>query len=307
MGGPLVRIAVVGTGRIANVYTQAIAQIAATPGTPPAELVGGYDKARNTVDGIEPTDSLAALVALEPDVFIISTGTRHHLDAYRELRTLAPDARVWFEKPVVSSAAQLAEAEDVFADPLRRTMYHAADAPEVEWAASRWVEWTAAHGEIATVRAFFADPYSTTDTSSYIDSWIDSGVNSMSLLQRLLGMTGDATLVDHGPELAAFTADVALAGDRVARITTQWKVAMAAKQTEMAFADGTLLNLDHQAVAARLTTDIGVTELFGAHATVPRMVQHYVGVFGRLLVDRELFTPEQELQIHRALVTPSAP
>jgi hypothetical protein len=297
------RIAVVGTGRIANVYRGAAEQIAANPDAPQAELIGGYDMAGARVDGIAPVASLHALIDLEPDVFILSTGTTAHLDAYRELRSLAPNARVWFEKPVVYTAAQLADAADVFADPLRRTMYHAADAPEVGWAASRWAEWRTNHGGVASIRAFFSDPYSTMDTSSYVNSWLDSGVNAMSVLQRLVGITGEADLVNHGDEVGAWTGLIErVEGGGNAMITTQWKVAVAAKQTEFTFEDGTLLNLDHQAVAGRVTSDTTVTELFGAHAAIPRMVQHYVNVFERLLVDRELFTPEQELQIHRALV-----
>jgi hypothetical protein len=298
------RVAVVGTGRIANVYAGAAAQIGARGQGPVIELIGGFDKGANTVEGIEAVASLQALVDLEPDVFILSTGTTAHLDAYRGLRALAPEARVWFEKPVVYTAAQLAAAADAFADPLRRTMYHAADAPEVQWAAGRWSGWTSDHGRVTGIRAFFSDPYSTMDTSSYVNSWLDSGVNSMSVLQRLVGITGQAELVDHGDEVGAWTGRVELVGGGDAHITTQWKVAVAAKQTEFLLADGARVNLDHQAVAGRLTEPSGdVVELFGSHATVPRMVQHYVGVFDRLLVDRQLFSPDQELQIHRALTT----
>jgi hypothetical protein len=300
------RIAVVGTGRIANVYRGAAEQIALTPDEPQIELIGGYDKAGNQVDGIEPVASLQALVDLEPEAFIISTGTTAHLDAYRELATLAPDARVWFEKPVVYTPAQLADATDVFADPLRRTMYHAADAPEVTWAASRWPDWLAEHGAVTSVRAFFSDPYSTMDTSSYVNSWLDSGVNAMSVLQRLVGLTGRAELTDHGDEIGAWTGAIEMDGvdgGGDARITTQWKVAMAAKHSEFVFGDDTRLNLDHQAVAGRISDHRGPFELFGSHATVPRMVQHYVNVFRRLLADRQLFTPEQEVQIHQALTT----
>ena len=65
-----------------------------------------------------------------------------------------------------------------------------ADAPEVEWASGRWDDWVDEHGEVTEIRAFFSDPYSTMDTSSYVNSWLDSGVNAMSVLQRLVGITG---------------------------------------------------------------------------------------------------------------------
>ena len=58
------RVAVVGTGRIANVYAGAAAQIAARGDGPVIELIGGYDRAGARVEGLTPIASLAALIDL---------------------------------------------------------------------------------------------------------------------------------------------------------------------------------------------------------------------------------------------------
>ncbi|WP_169983776.1 MULTISPECIES: Gfo/Idh/MocA family protein [unclassified Microbispora] len=130
-----------------------------------------------------------ALDAHQPDLLVIATPTRTHLDLTVRALTLS-SATVLVEKPLVHDLAALARLRELDGKTDVRgrvfTAHHFAFAPEVRWAAEQIAghpEW----GPITRVTSAFYDPYVLRGEqafASYVSSWTDSGVNQLSMLAR---------------------------------------------------------------------------------------------------------------------------
>ncbi|WP_432927371.1 Gfo/Idh/MocA family protein [Microbispora sp. CA-135349] len=136
-------------------------------------------------------DLAEALDAHRADLIVIATPTQTHEELAAQALT-ASSAKVLVEKPLVHDLAALTRlrALDGEVDVRGRvfTAHHFAFAPEVRWAA----EQIAAHpewGPITRVTSAFYDPYVLRGEqafASYVSSWMDSGVNQLSMLARFV-------------------------------------------------------------------------------------------------------------------------
>ncbi|MGH8331604.1 MAG: Gfo/Idh/MocA family protein, partial [Pseudomonas fluorescens] len=189
----MIRLAMVGLGKIARVHTAAWEQMHEI------ELVAGVDvgdidswKFRGT--SIPVYRTVEELVSHEPDYVVVATPTgTHYQVTLKILNTL--DSKVLVEKPLASTIEHTKE----LLDPDRESgeidrlvvLYHAAYAPEVQWAAGNLRRWLDEIGTVVSFDSFFSDALMEDFDSAaraYESSWLDSGINCLTVLARLVSL-----------------------------------------------------------------------------------------------------------------------
>lgn len=184
-------IALVGLGHIGRVHVAALSQ------TEGLKLAAGcdHDPSLATVlpEGMPFYSSHNELFAVEGfDTVVVATPNRTH-------NAIAMDAlragyHVIVEKPAASSLEEL-DALERLADERGRHVYyafHAASAFEVDALVAHLAEQGGLYGPITAFTSRFYDPYIDAQGSlvpharSLDDCWSDSGVNALSVLDRLL-------------------------------------------------------------------------------------------------------------------------
>jgi hypothetical protein len=277
-------IGIIGLDQIAKTHVTAIGKLDGLV------LGGGYDP--QGAPGYWPADvpclpSLEALVGAGLDAYVVATPSAEHASTAREVWRIDPRARVLVEKPLATEAV---DARELQADGQVVGLYHAAYAPEVDWAVGRMGAWAQRHGAVVDYLSFFSDPVPEAAVERFGNSWLDSGTNALSVLRRL----GVIDVVDSLDRVGGGMVSTVVARGRGANgergtIVTQWDVCAPSKSTTLRFADGALAVVDHQAVAARVVgADGDLEEVVGwGPGGVARLTRHYVRMYRRELVDGE--------------------
>ncbi|MFJ5674161.1 Gfo/Idh/MocA family protein [Streptomyces sp. NPDC093097] len=224
-----------------------------------------------------------ALDAHDPHLVVIATPTEAH--AALAVQALTGSAgRVLVEKPLVHTRSALARlhALDPTADVRGRllTAHHFAFSPEVRWAADQLAahpEW----GPITSVTSAFYDPYVLRGQQafdSYVSSWMDSGVNQLSVLARLVELTGPVTgsQADGGAS-AWYTAAYTSRGTTgTARLRSSWHTGTSSKETVVTFAEsGVEMWIDHTAMTGFAARNSELLSTHGSDGRTPRKIAHY--------------------------------
>jgi predicted dehydrogenase len=306
-------VLLVGLGAVAQTHIRVLEQM------PMAEVVAGVDtssRARLTFRGGEVPVYARIRDARDhhdPGIVVIATPTPTHAAVCAEVADSFPAARILVEKPAADS---LADALHVLGDIGKRqpvdVAYHMAFAPEVTWG----MQITQAHadelGAPIGVEASFTDPYYDEFESartSLGDSWIDSGINSLSVLNRFAEPVARRSFRRIG-ELprSVFEAHVACragGSEFEALILTSWHVIDMAKTTRIRYHSGAELLMDHTAVAGYLVQDGQVATVFGSDRSVPRRERHYRALYQEWLAEGHRLLPvESSLLLHRLLLKP---
>jgi predicted dehydrogenase len=301
---PIRAVAIVGLGTAGGL---ALAGLEAIPG---ARCVAGVDPRRlhaaSAPAGVEVAAEVAALRAPEPlDLVVISSPTAAHVAGIEAVAALdPPPARVWVEKPLATDADELARARRARADA--RVLLHTAFSPEVLWAAARVAGWQARHGAVAEVACEFHDPYASElerAVASLHSSWLDSGVNALSVAERFVRVGAARAASGRAPLRTSASFD-ARAGDSLARVevVTSWAEPSRAKRTRVRFADGAALVLDHERGTATLSAASG-DRLDGHGGRRAPLAARYAATFAAYAAgDPLVYPPAVEDRLHRALV-----
>lgn len=191
------------------------------------------------------------------DAACVTVPTPLHASVLAELLVASPcPALVLCEKPLTTTAeeAQRVQALAAARRIALRMLLHFSVASEVVWLAANVGPLAGRLGPITRVVSEFGDDYSLTDLASARrrlgDPWLDSGVNSLSVVLQLVDL---ARCIERRPE-----GDSALAvryqGTRGEDVTirTAWDDPARRKLTTIAFGDG-VVEVDH--LAARVTLD----------------------------------------------------
>jgi hypothetical protein len=298
-----VRVGLVGCGRIGRTHLEAWSAMG-------VEVLGIADPAATDHPGaFASAAGLLDAVGASLEVVVVATPTPTHAAVIGDLRRLGWGGRVVVEKPAASTAA---EARHVLADDGVDLVYHAAFAPEVTWCTERLAAWAADHGDVVAAEQWLGDAYAADLARAEAvlgSSWLDSGINGLSILARLLGGGAMArrSLRPVPSTTSGFEAEVDVAvGDRsvVATVVTAWGAAEPSKSTRLHLEDGAVVVLDHQAITGRLIAGAGRTaEVFESPGPPRRLVQHYLGCFARLLVEgRRSFPREVDVRLHEVLL-----
>lgn len=279
------RISWIGLGAIAGHHLDACAH-APEIGRPVAGFDVDPDARRRFEQRIATAGSLEELLARDDvDVVVVSTPTPTHADVCRAVIERGGPRTLLVEKPMATTFADVQELlrAAARANVELRGIYHAAYAPEVEWALAHLGEQLR---DVVGIDMEFADPQLPPEI--YGDSWLDSGVNALSILARFVRVDrGDVR--EAASPASAFEAT--FDGAVPTRIRTSWGAAEPSKTTRFHLRDGGLVLLDHQAMTVR-----SAHGSWASDSSLPRLTQHYVGALrdGRAEID--------DLELHRLLL-----
>ncbi|MBL1095735.1 Gfo/Idh/MocA family protein [Streptomyces coffeae] len=290
----LVRIGLVGVGTIAETHLQVLAE---QPWVALEFTVDPKHTESPVFRGTKPPhygDLAHALEAHQPDLIVIATPTGTHADLTVQALALS-SARVLVEKPLVHDLASLARLRslDGSADVRGRvfTAHHFAFSPEVRWASDQLAghsEW----GPITGITSAFYDPYIIQGEqafASYISSWMDTGVNQLSMLARFVDLTAltSAQQTDGGAS-AWYTCEYR-SRDAVgtARLRSSWLTGSSSKETTLVFGhSGVEVWIDHTAMTGFAAQDGRLLAAYGSDGRTPRKVAHYRPLYESLLSGR---------------------
>lgn len=245
-----------------------------------------------------------ALDAHDPDLVVIATPTETHADLAVQALT-GSTGLVLVEKPLVHDLRALSRLTELgrtseggtnaggaavggtagataAVDVARRllTAHHFAFSPEVGWAAEQCAdhpEW----GPITGITSAFHDPYAPRGQQafdSYVSSWMDSGVNQLSMLARLVNLTGPVSGSEaDGGASAWYTAAYTSRGRTgTARLRSSWRTGASSKETVVAFAEsGVELWMDHTALTGFAARGTELLATHGSDGRTPRKITHY--------------------------------
>jgi hypothetical protein len=158
-----------------------------------------------------------------------------------------------------------------------------------------------------------ADPYQEDLSSAQArlgNSWIDSGINALSVIERFVTPVERRSLRQLGePSWSTFEGRFTCEfdGGRVeGNVLTSWRVTDAARSTRIRYTSGAELVLDHHAVAGYLLRDGRVAEVFGSDGAVPRRDTHYQALYRWWLVERRPVFPRRTVaRLHDLLLRPN--
>ena len=303
----------IGLGVIGQTHARAL-EFASESGLP-VDVVAGVDvdRARTLRFGgvdrpVYPSVREASEAQL-PAIVVIATPTGTHAAVCEQAARYFPQARLLVEKP---AAATLGDARRILSDIGGRqpvdVAYHTSFAPEVSWGQQALA--ACRPGGLLGAESFFADPYYDDferAAATLGNSWLDSGINALSVLARFATIAKRESLRRIGTERQSiFEARLACHRDSPparALLVTSWHAADGAKTTRLRYASGIELLLDHTAVAAYLLRDGRIEAAFGADRSIRRRDRHYRALYQRWLADgRPTLSPETGLHLHELLL-----
>jgi predicted dehydrogenase len=311
---PAHEVLVVGLGTVAQTHLRALEQI------PGAEVTAGVDIAgrpgvtfRGCPVPVYPT-LRAARDRHDPGIVVVATPTPTHAAVCAEVARTFSTARILVEKP---AAHTLADARFVLDEIGRHqpveVAYHMAFSPEVSWGEQLAQARAGELGAPTAIEASSTDPYYDeleSASSRFGDSWLDSGINSLSVLSRFAELAGRTSLRCIGEQAwSAFEARIACrAGgtDLEALILTSWHVTDAARTTRISYDSGAELVMDHTAVAGYLVQNQQISAVFGSDRSIPRRERHYRALYKWWLVDGNPIMPARTSRhLHDLLLQPA--
>ena len=290
-------VGIIGLGHVAT------HQIAAIDDSKDFQLTAGCDPDRARLallDGSVSayTDAGEMLQRSDLDVIVVASPNRLHVP--HGLQVMAAGKWLFMEKPL----AQTQEQFDLFDG--KRQEYaghctlalHAAFGVEVEWFIENCRE--ADDAKLTSFEAEFYDPYFSDGqveqrALSLGGSWMDSGINALSVICRLIS-PDDLVICDsrmtrvEGSECSEVSGAVdfqflqsKVRGDGA--IQTSWTTGRNKKLTTLGFDDGDRkIILDHSAQQVILREQQHDQLLFSCDNGLPRLTNHYVGAFRDLAV-----------------------
>lgn len=305
------RFLIAGLGAVAQTHVDVLA------GLPDADVVAGVDIDTSRTLKFRGQDRPVYKTVDEasrhhaPAVVVIATPTATHADAYDEITESLPDARILVEKP---AADNLADARRLITPAGKRrpaeVAYHMSFSPEVTWGRDVVRARAAEIGGLVSAEIFFADPYYDQFEQAQAalgNSWIDSGINALSILSRFADLKERGFLRQLSEDReSVFEARIACdAGDHAidSLLVTSWHVTDAAKTTRLRYESGAELLMDHTAVSAYLVMNGQLRDWTGSDRGIPRRERHYRALYQEWLTEGSpAFSIEESLHLHELLL-----
>lgn len=290
-----VRIALVGVGAISQIHQQALSRI------PGVTIVGGIDPNSDADVPFPIFGDLAAISTLDPDVAIIATPTMTHVIVATEIRSLSERCILLVEKPMVADHSELLPLAQFLSNCYG--LYHAAEGPEVIWAATVLPKLQRTHGPVVRFKSFFSDPIADSDAGQAKgNSWLDSGINALSILDRIFGPLNAVGTVRKLSQ-QEYLGDFELTSGCPAIIRTLWDQSTSQKWSEICFDDGATLVLDHTQRMASIDCDGVVEPMFNSRSPLQRLQEQYGSVFLSLAESDWHGNHAKDLRLHRLLLS----
>lgn len=232
----------------------------------------------------------------EVDCLLVSVPNREHFSVAET--ALSHNVSVLVEKPATETVEQFNRLCALAAERqmLLHTAFHAAFARDLLWFLSEKDKSLSDLGEITGIRCGFYDPYLQNGilaihASSLGGSWIDSGINALSVVAKLLpSFSIESARLTQLPEYdcaqiqGSVDFNFKIASNShggQGSIDTSWTLNLNHKSTHLFFAQtGNRVCLNHTSQKVELINDSGKSSTLADFSNeMPRMTAHYVGVF----------------------------
>lgn len=313
------KLGLCGLGRVAKYHVAALDD--ANRGI---ELVAACDPEEDplTSPPVPVYSSLKEMMASEAlDAVALATPNDTHADLART--ALEGEKHVLVEKPATPSYEELEALIDVAAtmNLHLHTSFHAAYAPDVLWCADHIDEMVEQFGELTAFHARYFDPYVTDGdlynrATSLGGSWVDSGINALSVLDQILDTFRITNL--HRARLPNFNCEDVQALAEVSfpsfsdtgrgrgTIHTNWLLETNFKTTVLTFGEsGVEVQLDHSNHAVRRIGPNGESSLLASFpAGEMKLALHYEEAYGEfydVLAGSRHDNRKRSLRLHRLL------
>jgi predicted dehydrogenase len=306
------RVIIVGIGMAGAVHVKALEDL------PGVALVAGVDTDPRalTFRGVQKPIYPSLFDAtsqrcITPDIVVVATPTSTHTKICGEIAEYYQDASILVEKP---AADNLGDARRIVCgiggkQPVT-VAYHMAFSPVVEWGLR---EVTAREDQIGTpvsVEAWCADPYQAELACARErlgNSWIDSGINALSVIERFVRPVERTSLRPIGSlSQSIFEGTFACdAGGKLipASIMTSWYSTAPSRWTKIVYSSGAELVMDHNAVAGYIRQNGEAAAVFGSDGFTPRREAHYKALYRSWLVNQEdIFSADTSMRLHELLL-----
>jgi len=290
-------VGIIGLGHVAS------HQISAIKRSREFHLTAGCDLDRSRFSLLDHsvdkyTDSEEMLQRSDLDVVVVASPNRLHVT--HGLQVMAAGKWLFMEKPLAETQQEF----DLFAR--KRQEYaghctlalHAAFGLDVEWFCCEQNYPRADAGDLNSIVAEFDDPYFDDgqlqqQATSLGGAWIDSGINALSVICRLIS-PDDLVICDSrmmrieesGCLEVEGVVDLEWSRSRnrgTGRIKTSWTTGRNKKRTTLEFNGGTKrIILDHSMQQVLLREQEQDQVLFSYDGELPRLTNHYLGAFGDL-------------------------
>ena len=293
----MIRVGIVGLGHVAA------HQIEALEWGDNLQLVAGCDPDTNALlrlpETASPYEQLEQLLDDHNiDVVVVASPNELHVEHAKQI--IAAGKWLVLEKPMAASRKEAAEITS-FRNELnaRCTIaLHAAFGIEVQWVCEQLNKGTIDCGSIARITSGFYDPYIIDGkvldhARSLSGSWLDSGINALSVIDRLIPGSG-LRLTDSRMTRIAASGCTEVQGSIEYRfrsasgtgegfIDTNWTIGRNSKVTSLHMQDNkTTIVIDHSAQRVILQEGESTRELFRCDNGRQRLTNHYTGVFADL-------------------------
>lgn len=316
-GSSPLRAGIVGLGHVGAVHVEALSR---TPGLSLVACCDRDERLRTVVPQPVPffTDLDRMLDQVALDVVVIATPKDTHEDLVTRCAAAAVD--VILEKPSGGSVAALESISHSF-ERCGRMLYHALHAEHgLEMAlfdSFRRKQTPAGLGPLTSFACVFNDPYVddagvVAHAASLGDSWVDSGINALSVLGRVVDLQRlepinrtSGRLPGGGPTVQSTTQfrilgaspsgdQASPAGlDGLGTINTSWIDGENRKRTWLSFSgSGSEVLLDHSDQSIEIRQSGQAPRRVTSNGSErPRLLNHYLGVFCDYLECRRLGHP----------------
>ncbi len=303
---PPIRLALAGLGRITEY------QLAALAALPAFQLVATCDpdvtRAAVGPPGAAYFPALEMMLdSVACDAVLVSTPTPTHFAVAQQV--LQAGRHLLVEKPAVTQTDQLEELLEMAQQTglLLQTALHMARGAETDWALTQLSDL----GPLTHFACHFHDPLCVDGqldprAPSVLGSWLDSGINALSVVARFVDMPALAVTRASFVEEPRFPVQdigsrVEFQGEGVSGlVVTDWTQPSRQKTTTLRFTNGQEIVLDHSAETATLS---GAAPRHCQRQPV-RLVDHYIGVFTdfALALTTGLSNAQRSLHLHQLLL-----
>ncbi|MES2468814.1 MAG: Gfo/Idh/MocA family oxidoreductase [Verrucomicrobiota bacterium] len=321
---PPLRLAIAGMGRIAEIQAEALAGQSALTWVAACDP----DASRATVcpAGVPFFRSLTEMLASTTcDAVLVSTPTDTHFDVARQV--IASGRHLLLEKPAAVNPGEVQRLRDLAdsAGVLFQTAFHMSRGSETDWLAAHLAAAGPDHPRICGFASVFHDPLYLAGqfhprAPSVLGSWVDSGINALSVLARFIPPESLTILAANfqrasGQPVQDVQSHVTLTAPGMqGTIHTDWTTDSGDKTTTLHLTNGQQWQLDHNQETATLWASSQSPE--APSLTPPpvsvhhcqrhpsRMVDHYLGVLADFAeaVRRNQSNAALSLTLHQLLL-----
>jgi predicted dehydrogenase len=305
------KVVIIGIGMAGTVHARAL------EGVPGVALIAGIDTRSRSLlfrgDEIPIYRSVFDMWSekkLHPDLIVVATPTPTHAQVCSEVTEHYQYVSIIVEKP---AADNLEDAQRIICDigdkqPVS-VAYHMAFSPVVEWALREVAERAGELGPPIAIESWGTDPYQSELASAQArlgNSWIDSGINALSVIERFVRPIECTSLRQIGISSQSVFEGTFICesgGHRLsATILTSWYSTAPSRWIRIRYSSGAELVMDHNAVAGYLRQNGEVCAVFGSDGTTPRREAHYRALYKSWLAEQDqIFSTATSVRLHALL------